>query len=72
MGEFLELRRLRLQLRFCRLAHRDVAGDLGGADDPAALVMDRRYGERDLNEASVLPPPFGLDSARHARPDGCG
>ena len=60
MGIFLELRRLRLQLRFCRLSNRDVTRDLGGANDPAALVMDRRYGERDLNEASILSPPFGL------------
>ena len=45
---------------------------LEAPDDPAALVMDRRHGERDLDDASILSPPFGLDSARHTRRDGCG
>ena len=32
----------------------DVAGDLGGADDPALLVVDRRNGQCHFDEAPVF------------------
>src|SRR5271167_2154994 len=38
----------------------NVAGDLRGADDLPGLATDRRYGQRDLNEPSVLSPTFSL------------
>jgi len=47
------------------LGRRDVAGDLGSADDLAPHVPDRRDGQRDGDQRAVLAPPCCL-VARHA------
>ncbi len=38
----------------------DVPADLGGPDDLALGVADRRDGERDVDDGAVLPPPLRL------------
>ena len=40
---------------------RDVAGDLRGADDPPVDVADRRHGQRDRHQRSVLAAADGLE-----------
>jgi GAF domain-containing protein/PAS domain-containing protein len=42
------------------LARGDVAGDLGGSDDPAARVADRGDRHRDVDPPPVLADPHGL------------
>jgi hypothetical protein len=42
------------RMRLAFLALRDVAGDLGGADDPAVMAADRRYGQRNGVTSSIL------------------
>src|SRR5262245_7371657 len=44
----------------CALALGDVAGDLGGADDPAGRVPERRHGQRDIEQAAILAHPHRL------------
>ena len=41
----------------------DVARDRRGADDPTVRVTDRRGGERNVEEASILAPPHRLELA---------
>ena len=45
---------------FGRLPLGDVARDLGGADDPAVLVANRRHGERNVDQPAVLVTTLGL------------
>src|SRR6185312_12411043 len=53
-GELLELSG-ELALGFLKpFRFRDVAGDLGGADDPAGLVAYRRDAERDVETSAVF------------------
>src|SRR5579872_4493248 len=59
------------QQRFGLLAVRDVARDLGRADDRSGLVADRRYGERDLDAATVFPDPSGLEVLDALAPAQC-
>src|SRR5262245_52918723 len=42
------------------LASGDVAGDLRRADDSAVGVLQRRYGEGDIDRIAVLVPAYGL------------
>ena len=57
----LRLEQPRRDLPLDPLLVRDVAGRLGGADDPAERVAHRRHGERDLDERAVLAAAHGLE-----------
>jgi hypothetical protein len=51
-----------LALRLARaLLERDVARDLRRTDHPAAFVVDRRDRERDVDAATALRDPLGLE-----------
>src|SRR6185312_9601480 len=42
------------------LPTRHVAGDLGDADDPPGVVLDRRDRQRDVDDDAVLAEPLRL------------
>ena len=61
IGEIAEARLALQQSLLGALVLADVAGNLGGADDPPALIVDRRNRQGYVDQTAILAPPHRLE-----------